>query len=84
MGTVVSAKVALTLLLYSHIISEVITFCDIKLAAFLYFIIYAAGYGYANRLKSLCIRLDSSLPLRMTVFDILRSETTKNLYFKIS
>ena len=39
---VVSVKVTLTLLLYSHIISEVNTFCGIKLAAFLHFIIYAA------------------------------------------
>ena len=50
METVASVKVTLTLLIYSHIISEVITFCGIKLTAFV----------------------------------ILRSETTKNLYFKIS
>ena len=50
MGTSLFVKVALTLLVYFHIILEVITFCGIKLTAFV----------------------------------ILRNETTKNLYFKIS
>jgi hypothetical protein len=41
-GTSLFVKVALTLLVYFPIISEVITFCGIKLAAFLHFIICAA------------------------------------------